>query len=767
MKIKLKEVFVLCIILTFFTNLFPQDNFTDSLKDALKNAHHDSIRCKILNQLIENEIDDAVWPIYNEQIKTIVDKNFKNNSSQKLFYKRYLAIYLNNVGFLADQMGDNKKALDYYNQGLVIEKEIKNPEGIAASLVNIGGIYEDQGEISQAMEYYFNALKIMGETKNESVVAHALMNIAGIYQKQGDIQKALEYNYKALKIREEIKDNIGIANTLNNLGLIYEDQKDISKALELYTKCLNLCKKNKDLEGIAHSLNAIGGIYEMRKDTRTALDYYNQSLKIMESLKMKDGVASSLNYIGCVYNNQGDFEKALEYHQKSLKLREEIMDKDAISQSLLNIGETLYKLGKTNESLQYTSRSLELSKEMGFPENVVEAANILKKIYIKQNKYKEAFKMYEVEMQMRDSIFNENTRKSSIQKQFQYQYEKKAAADSVKVAEEKKIVAVQLKQEKTQRFALYGGLALVALFAVFMFNRFKVTQNQKNIIELKEKETQIQKNIIEEKHKEITDSINYAERIQRTFLASKELLDANLSTLTDAKTNEDYQDKNEQNYFIFFKPKDVVSGDFYWAGKLNNGQFALVTADSTGHGVPGAIMSLLNVTSLEKAIEHYHNPADILNHTRQTIINRLKKDGSSDGGKDGMDCSLIVFDFANKQLHIAAANNPVWIIRNNTIIEIKPDKIPVGRSDKDHLPFTMQTIEVVSGDCIYTLTDGFPDQFGGPKGKKFMSKNLKELLLKNVHLPIQQQQQELELSFNNWVGDLEQVDDVCIIGIRI
>ena len=264
-----------------------------------------------------------------------------------------------------------------------------------------------------------------------------------------------------------------------------------------------------------------------------------------------------------------------------------------------------------------------------------------------------------------------------------------------------------------------------------------------------------QKHLIEEKHKEITDSINYAERIQRSFLATKDLLDENL-----------------KDYFVFFKPKDVVSGDFYWAQKLNNENFVLATADSTGHGVPGAIMSLLNITSLEKAIEYHHEPADILNYTRHNIIERLKKDGSAEGGKDGMDASLIVFDFLNRKLSIAAANNPVWIVRRNEnteteLIEVKPEKMPVGKHDKQDVQFTQQELLLQSGDVVYTLTDGFPDQFGGEKGKKFMSKNLRELLAANSHLPMQQQKDILLKTFTNWVGAIEQTDDVTIIGVRI
>ena len=272
----------------------------------------------------------------------------------------------------------------------------------------------------------------------------------------------------------------------------------------------------------------------------------------------------------------------------------------------------------------------------------------------------------------------------------------------------------------------------------------KVAEEQKSIAEE-------QKQLVEEKHKEITDSINYAERIQRSFIATKEILDENLN-----------------DYFVLFKPKDIVSGDFYWASKLNNGNFALATADSTGHGVPGAIMSLLNVTSLESAIKDgLTSPAEILNDTRKTIIERLKKDGSAEGGKDGMDCSLCVYDFKNNKLIVASAHNPVWIVRGTETIEIKPDKMPVGKHDKQNVSFTQQEIELKSGDVVYSLTDGFPDQFGGEKGKKFMIKNLRELLAANARLPMHKQKELLEETFTKWVGNLEQVDDVTLIGVRV
>jgi serine phosphatase RsbU (regulator of sigma subunit) len=295
-------------------------------------------------------------------------------------------------------------------------------------------------------------------------------------------------------------------------------------------------------------------------------------------------------------------------------------------------------------------------------------------------------------------------------------------------------------------------------------------------VEFLQRYTENQKHLIEEKHREITDSINYAERIQRSFLATKELLDENL-----------------QDYFVFFQPKEVVSGDFYWAtsiGSASQKRFYICCADSTGHGVPGAIMSILNISSLEKAIETEVEPHLILGKTRELIINRLKKDGSPEGGKDGMDCSLLVFNQDKNQLTFASANNPVFIVRAVTssgspeaavskrdthellelvaeLVEAKPDKMPVGKHDKDQEPFTLQTVSLQKGDVIYTLTDGFPDQFGGEKGKKYMIKNLKELFMSIAHLPMQVQEQKLKLEFETWKAENEQIDDVCIIGVRI
>jgi serine phosphatase RsbU (regulator of sigma subunit) len=257
---------------------------------------------------------------------------------------------------------------------------------------------------------------------------------------------------------------------------------------------------------------------------------------------------------------------------------------------------------------------------------------------------------------------------------------------------------------------------------------------------------------IEHKHQEILDSVNYAKRIQSALLASTKLLQDNLP-----------------EHFVFFQPKDIVSGDFYWGSKLSEDVFSIVTADSTGHGVPGAIMSILNISCLSEAVnaQKLIAPNAILDYTRQRIMEHMANDGSEEGGKDGMDAIICNFDFINNKLQFAAANNPLWLIRNNELIEYKADKMPVGKPMGEISPFTLQEYNLQKGDLVVMLTDGFADQFGGPKGKKFMYKPLKELIVKLNSLSLPEMKEQLKNAFDEWKAESEQVDDVLIIGVRI
>jgi serine phosphatase RsbU (regulator of sigma subunit) len=249
-----------------------------------------------------------------------------------------------------------------------------------------------------------------------------------------------------------------------------------------------------------------------------------------------------------------------------------------------------------------------------------------------------------------------------------------------------------------------------------------------------------------EKNKEITDSFNYAKRIQHTMLANEELLKGNLS-----------------EYFILFKPKDIVSGDFYWATSRND-KFYLAACDSTGHGVPGAFMSLLNISFLNEAVNERNilAPNEICGHVRMKLVESI----SQDGGQDGMDGVLVCFDKEKKKLSFAAAHNAPILIRNNKIIEFEADKMPIGKGERTE-NFKQQTVDVEPGDIFYLYTDGYTDQFGGPKGKKFKYKQMKALIQSICNQSMTEQKKILNDIIENWKGSLEQTDDILLIGFKV
>ena len=732
------------------------------------------------------------------------------------------------IGSIYTYQGNYEKGLENHLASLKISEALGNRSGMANSYNSIGNLYNRQGNYDKALENYFASLKIKEALGDKLSVAKTYNNIGSIYLNQGNYDKALEIQFAGLKIKEALGDRSSIAGSHTNIGIIYCELKNYDKALENHFISLKISEALGSKSDIAGSYISIGIVYNKQGNYDKALEKYFASLKIFEVLENRPAIAAAYINIGIIYFNQAEllrnpeskaqreqlYDKALENYSAALKITEAIGDKLNTVLSHLNIGSVYFRQDNIVKAKEQALMGLVVSKNINVKSPILSLYQALSRCDSAVGNYKGAYEYYKLFKEMNDSLFNIESSEKTAKMTAMYDGEKKEtqikllekdkemqievaaadkkrllaeadkniiAAEAVKnialaesdkktaIADKKRILAetdkkntlleadnnkaiaeVEKKKQRTIIYSVVGGLLLVLVFAGFMYNRWRITRQQKVIIEQKEKETSLQKNLIEEKHKEITDSINYAERIQRSFLATTEMLDQNL-----------------KDYFVFFKPKDVVSGDFYWAGELNNGNFAFSVADSTGHGVPGAIMSILNISSLEKSIEKETDPNQILNETRKIIIERLKKDGSSEGGKDGMDCSLLVFNQDRTQLTFAAANNPVFIVRNNGLMEYKPDKMPVGKHDNDTRSFTLHTVLLQKGDVIYTLTDGFPDQFGGTNGKKYMIKNLKEFFLKIAHLSVHEQKQKLSNEFIAWKAGNEQVDDVCVIGIRL
>ena len=514
---------------------------------------------------------------------------------------------------------------------------------------------------------------------------------------------------------------------------------------------MKLYEELRNKNGIAAILGEIGSVYLGQADYPKALAYYFRALKMTEELGNKNVIAVHLGNIGNVYYNQADYPKALDYSFKALKLDEELGNKDGVARQLGNIGSIYSKIKKYKEAEEYLKKSLALSEQLGALEYIKDQQEYYSILDSMRGNYKGALEHYKKAMVLKDTLFSQENKKQLVRKEVNYEFEKKEAATKAEQEKKDGIVEEEKRTQKIFLFSVIGGLLFVVVFAGFIFRSLRITRKQKHIIELQKGVVEKQKQLVEDHQKEIVDSINYARRIQFALLASDGLLKNNLP-----------------EHFVLFKPKDVVSGDFYWASPIDAG-FIYITADCTGHGVPGAFMSLLNISKLSQTINENKiiRPDLILNNVRTDIINALNPKGSTEESKDGMDAILCKLDVKNMKLQFAAANNSFYIIRNNEIVVCKADKMPVGKGYDDSLSFTFNEIDLQKGDVIYTFTDGYADQFGGPKGKKFKYKQLEDKLLEICDKPMAEQKTFLDTTIEKWKGDLEQVDDILIIGIRV
>jgi len=708
---RLKLLLVLFFIFSLTGSFFAQRSILDSLKKLLSNSKKDSATANIICE----------------------------------------------IGIYYLETGNLDTAKIFFKKSISLAREIKDTGNIHKFLGNLGTVFIYKGDYENALKYNLQALNINLKSGSKYDLAVTYQNLGVIYENKGNFAKALDSYIKALKLSEEINYTRGIALGYMNVGLIYESMNNHLTATKYILKAADYATLQNDKNGLSYCYTNLGNIYKKRAVYDSASFYLERSAKMFEDLNDANGLANTYNSLGEVYKYTGLFPKAIEQYEKALNVHKQYGNEIGITVAYHNLGETYGMMKQYTKAEEFLKRSLDITVKLNFIELFQETYLVMSNLAAAQGDYKNSLLYFKKHAAANDSLLNKQNTQQMNELNTVFESEKKDKA-LIKKDAEIRTQNAENDRRKTERNAFIIGFILMVTLAFFIFKGLKQQRKATKIISGQKNEVEHQKLLVEEKHKEITDSINYAERIQRSFLATKELLNENL-----------------QEYFVFFQPKDIVSGDFYWAGKLNNGSFALATADSTGHGVPGSIMSILNTSSLEKAVEqNLCEPSEILNHTRKTIIERLKKDGSTEGGKDGMDCSLICFNFEKSQFTYSAANNPVWLIRkkNNPdaaieLHEYAADKMPVGKHDKDSLPFSQHSVDLQKGDVIYAFTDGLPDQFGGPKGKKFMYKQLKELLISISQSPMEIQKLKLSEALINWKGSLEQVDDITIIGIRI
>lgn len=643
---------------------------------------------------------------------------------------------------------DPAKADEYFNNYEGIYKTLKDTTAFTAHYHNLKGFrLSYNGEQQSAVKHYELAEKEFLKEKNYEALWGVYNNFGSAYQNLNNLPKALEYYLKSMEIGEKYLDIGNTAGTAMNIGTIYAEQKMYPEALKYFRLSASVYSKVENSWGYGNDLNNIGQVYSLIPIPDSSEYYYKAAIDVWNKLKDQQGLAMTYHNLGNLYSSSHKFSEAEDYLKRSLDLSYQMKDSYGITVNLSTLSRLAYTNGDKNKGLQYLLESVKYAEEHELVGLLTDNYKDLYKQYKKDGNYKLALEFHERFFALYDST--NSVEKNKQLKEMQEKYEsgkKQVEIDQQKLELVDKDLKISEQNRQSMIYMFIIGFAIIIIS--FVFYQFKQKQKSNKEILLQKNEVERQKEIVDEKQKEILDSITYAKRLQEAILPPTNLLKKHLP-----------------EHFILYKPKDIVAGDFYWFEK--KGDLLLVAAaDCTGHGVPGAMVSVVCSNALHRTVNEFGitEPGKILDKTRELVLETFAKSESE--VRDGMDISLIAMNTSNGQIQWSGANNSLWYLQSKEFKEIKAHKQSIGKIDNPSV-FPTHEINVKKGDTLYLITDGFADQFGGPKGKKFKYKQLMELILSLNQDSLAQQQEVLNTSFNNWRGDLEQVDDVTIIGIRV
>ena len=665
--------------------------------------------------------------------------------SQKLNYEKGIAYALLNKGIYYWSTGEYPTALYHYNKSLKLMIHTGIKRGESSCYLNIGQVYVDQGNYKDGAEYLLKGTKLKEEMGDMRGVSTGYNNLGNVYQYQANYKEALKYHLMSLKIKEELQDNVGISMSYNNIGLVFNSQGKPDEALAYYKKAADIQEKMNDIAGLGNVYDNIGIIYNGEKNYSEGLKYHLKSLKVRMAVDDKQGIGSSYSNIGDTYRLMGKYDQALPYSKKALKTLTQIGEKKGIANAYLSLG-GIYEVKKDfDHALENYQQSLTVSQAINYKEGALFSYESMASSYAGSKQFDKALKYRHLAHELRDSLLNKDNFRQVAELNTKYETDKKEK-EILLLTKDQILTEKTLREQRILRWALIIGMSLlfIAVFSVYRRYRFK---QQSNLILEKQKQE------IEQQNTLIIDSIDYAKNIQELLLPNQHTI----------------QSLFPQS-FVLYKPKSVVSGDFYWMNQIGTKLICAVT-DCTGHGVPGAFMSLLGSNMLENVVNKNNiiQPSKILDALNEEVVTRLATDENVDDIKHGMDIAIISIDTATNELQYSGAHNPVYIARGNDIIEIKADKRTIGFDNKQHtILYTNQTKELKKGDMIYLFTDGFPDQIGGPKRKKFFYPPFRNLLSSVSNLDPLVQLKRINDAHQEWLngGQFEQTDDILIMGIR-
>jgi len=733
-----------------------EQNKIDSLHEVIHNTNDDTTLARSYARLAyifeDNELDStekycekaikiAATGI-DENTEPQVVKSFKTSLAWGFLYKALLNIY----------EGNDSMVVEYTDRSLQLAEELGIQEIIGSALSYRSVRLVMHGDLIKGTDLIHEAINRFKEADAKKFIGRSYTTLALISVIKGDVMNALDELKTGLSISEEFHDKVYIALAHTYYGKVYLRLGDPSTALKHFETAMSTQFELNDESGMINSINSSAAIHVELGNFTKAKDYFEKNL-IRSNESKVNAIFKMYSLIGLadIYYKTGEYSKALDHLDKIPEIRSAPAEVDVLTSKMLILrAAILLEKGEMTEAKEIGLKAMKATSAHGIPVTISESALLLNKIYKEEKNWRKANEMYELHVQMRDSTNNQENQQAAMQLKYQHEYEIKKRLDSADHAQEMAIRQTEneldkakLDNERTLRIALFIGIALILVFLGFILNRFRVSQKQKSIIEK-------QHDKLDESHNELKDSITYARRLQDAILPQMELVEELLP-----------------RSFILYRPKAVVAGDFYWLEAVNDWVYFAV-ADCTGHGVPGAMVSVVCSNALSKALVEEGNakPADILNRARELVIDRFARSGENI--MDGMDASLCAFNHKLMRLEWSGANNPLWIIRKGgtNIEEIAADRQPIG-SYGFETPFRNHEIPLNEGDTIYVFSDGYSDQFGGENSKKYKLSNLRSFLLSIKDRDMKEQCESLSKEFDRWKGENDQIDDVCIMGVRV
>ncbi len=672
--------------------------------------------------------------------------------------------HYNNALVLAEK-GENLKALSEIQTAADQFDELNLDEYVRKSWITQGNIFENLGDFTEADIWYSKSYELIKDGERNGELMRNLLRLGNVRSYTGKYSKAITLFTEGYEIAEKLKDTTAMGNALNSIGNCYYYTQEFGKAITYLQRALDIRVQQGDRPMIANSLNNLAGPYFFKQDYDTIQTLYRQAIAIHQKSGDQYQAGVGINNLGLALEYAGDLDSAMFYYKQAQGILEEGGFKRGLISVYLNLGAVHAARKQYDEAVEMTQKSIDMAIEIDSKFNVVEGYNELSKIYSATKNWKNSLTAFQLMHYYHDSLQQESHSKStaSAQAKFEAKYQNAKKQQQIELQRAQLDKAEEeTKRENLLKLVFAGGLLIALVFGWFVVRSNRRKEKDNRIITL-------QKQQVEEKNKEILDSITYAKRLQDAILPPPKLFRKLLP-----------------ESMVLYSPKDIIAGDFYWL-EAHEGAIYYAAADCTGHGVPGAMVSVVCSNMLNRAVNEFglREPGEILDKTRELVVDYFKQ--GEDEVKDGMDIALCAISADLRTVTFAGANNPLWLIsdregivlddinvtvnemagtKGRKLFEIKGDKQPVGLHDAS-APFRTVKVDLMKGDTLYVFTDGFADQFGGPKGKKFKSKPFKELLLDIDDVPMKEKHDRIKREFENWRGELEQIDDVCIIGVKV